>query len=48
MPAKHSTRLHEVVAPKFGLIVFCGSRNACLRFTGNRPDQGLIIRPAGR
>jgi hypothetical protein len=46
--AKPSTRLHEVFNPAYCMIVYCGSQNACLRYVGNRPNQGLIVRPAGR
>jgi hypothetical protein len=40
--------MHEVYNPTFKLIVFCGSRNACLRYTSNKPGKGLVVRPAGR
>jgi hypothetical protein len=45
---KPSTRLHEVYNPKFGLIVFCGSQSACVRYVSNKPGKGLVVRVAGR
>jgi hypothetical protein len=45
---KPSTRLHEVFNPKFNLIVFCGSQNACVRYAGNKPAEQLVVRPAAR